>query len=248
MYGQNNLRPQEDVLQQATDYLLKSFTGIKTDLMKDVLSSAVTVLSSPPVNKPALKPLYRVRAYHSQTALPKTMPPVIGIYGDPRSGKDVAADYLRAYYRKVKRTAFSDTILPEVNQFLNKIGSEHQIDSGNKSEIMYRSLLQAWGIARPDQDPDYWVKKVKQYVEQELSSDETELVIVTGIRLLPDIDSVHSLNGHLWKVNRPGNDYQAEHQVEKELQKIEPDRVIENEVAGDLSFYESNIVKTVNSY
>jgi hypothetical protein len=248
LYGANSLRSQEDLIQQATEALLDSFSGVSLELQKDVVNSFCAVLDTSPINKLSPKPLYRIQPYHSQTPLPKKMPSVIGIYGDPRSGKDVTADYLQAKYQKVKRTAFSDAILPEVNQFFTKLGSEHQIDAGNKSEQMYRKLLQAWGIARPDQDPDYWVKKVKQYVDQQLDSKQAELVIVTGIRLPPDIDFIRSLGGHVWKIYRPGNDYQADHQVENQLNEIVPDRLINNGIEGDLSFYESDIVRTVRSY
>ena len=183
----------------------------------------------------------------TQEPLPGDAPRVIGVAGRPRCGKDVVADYLEAHYQKTQRINFSDPIITEINQWLESSG--HRITQGNKSNPLYRSLLQAWGMARREQQPDYWTVQLQTRIRS-MQETGTELVIVCGVRTPSDLELVEGLGGKCWQVVRPGNDYQARHDIETALDKVEGDRLpqILNPVEGDLAPYEENIRQILSAF
>ena len=172
--------------------------------------------------------------------LPQDAPKIIGVAGQPRCGKDVVADYLEAHYLHTQRVNFSDPIISEINQWLEPSG--HQITQGNKSNTLYRSLMQAWGMARREQQSDYWTIQLKQRI-QEMQLNGIKLVIVCGVRTLSDLELVEQLGGQCWQVVRPGNSYQAKHDIETALDQVDKRRLpqILNPAEGDLTPYEENI-------
>jgi len=194
-----------------------------------------------PVQGEPEQPLYQQLPAEQLNDLPETSPRVVGICGQPRSGKDVVADYLVANYSGVRRMAFSDAIMPEVNEYLAAEGLEHTITSANKSEPAYRKLLQEWGMGRAQGDSDYWTRKTLESAAA-AQAEGARLVIVTGLRLQQDLDSVRSISGEIWEVDRPGNDYQAEHAVEDQLSEAFKERRIGNDVEGDLKPFEDNVL------
>lgn len=220
---------------------------LQTHLYPDDLAHAtalamVDVLEREPVQVPAPLALYEAQAELKR--LPASAPHVVGLCGAARSGKDLAADMLQARYEGVARFAFSDRILAEANAFLASYG--HRIDEHNKSLWQYRHLLQAWGMGRRVEDPDYWTRQVSEHVRH-LQADGARLVVVTGVRTLTDVQVIQELGGVLWRVERPNNTYQvgggAAAAIESALRDV-PDtafRVVLNPVEGDLIPYEDNV-------
>ena len=205
-----------------------------SELAAEVRQAVTTVLSSEPIApKAVFEPQPGLRP------LPETAPTIIGLSGYPRSGKDVAANYLIETYASVAKVNFSDPIIDEVNSFLSPHG--HQINESNKSQPMYRALLQSWGTARRVEDEGYWVDSLRARV-RDLSVDN-RLVLVCGLRALSDAALVEELGGQHWRVVRPGNDYQAEHAIERQLDDLSDDEVVvvENGDEGNLASYQSNI-------
>jgi hypothetical protein len=155
--------------------------------------------------------------------LPEAMPTVMGLFGDPGSGKDVVAEYLQARYRAVSRYTFSDAIRQEVNAFLAHFsygGWHHHIVEGNKSHPPYRHLLQAWGQARRSENPNYWLPGVERAIAHDLESG-SRLVIASGARDPNEIDLIyHDYKGLLLRVVSPHNTYRADHEVERQLQQL----------------------------
>jgi len=190
------------------------------------------------------RPLYRKRF---KTTLPLGVPGVIGVTGKPRSGKDVVADYLEAHFVDVARVNFSDPIIEEVNSWLSNSG--HQITQGNKSHMTYRKLLQAWGMARREAEPDYWTRQLSLQIKA-LQDGGIKLVLVCGVRTPSDLELVENLGGSCWYILRPGNDYQAKHDIETALDGIDPSRFtyIENPSEGNLAPYEDNIREALLYY
>ncbi len=199
---------------------------------------------------PPAAPLYEPSA--DPLELPAGAPPVIGLAGKPRAGKDVVADYLQARYAGVARTAISDQIVEEANAWLaaapGLLGRRHRITPENKSLPQYRRLLQFWGLRRRGENPRHWVEKVIAAAGR-MRQDGARLVIITGVRMPSDMEMVSDLGGVTWKVERPGNPYQAEHAIEAGLDSV-PDSefvVISNPAEGDLAPYEANIVAALNA-
>jgi hypothetical protein len=156
-------------------------------------------------------------------------PILIGVCGAPRAGKDMVANHLVSTYFPAAKTTISDSIIAEVNEAL---AGRHLITHGNKSAPLYRRLLQEWGQARADQDPEYWTRQTFAVVEERFAAGD-RLVLVTGIRRPAEVEEIQARGGELWMIKRPDNDYRAEHPVEEQLRQIEPDLIIEN--LGDRS-------------
>lgn len=172
---------------------------------------------------------------------------IIGVCGSPQAGKDVIAEYIESNYGNVARANFSDYILVEVNQYLKARGLDHEITLANKNEPLYRQLLQEWGGGRFKEDPDYWPRMVEAEVKK--LAAEHDLVIVTGLRSPADFEVVEkALGGDVWRAERPGNSYKADHEIEKLAATIPVDLEILNPAEGDLTPFEKNIEAALDSY
>lgn len=182
-----------------------------------------------------------------------TAPALMGITGLAQSGKDVLADLAQESFGGVDRFAFSDTILPEVNAYVNQFG--YHVDHHNKTEPHWRRLLQAWGSGRRIEDPDYWVRKIHAKIAEHQASGAS-MVIVTGLRVtedpdtgeisLRDLDALREVGGHIWNAHRPSNPNNTGHghHNERALSTLSPDDFegwILNAVEGDLGAYKANI-------
>lgn len=171
-------------------------------------------------------------------------PKLIGISGRPRAGKDTIADSVLARYRNVRRINFSDLIIDEINDWL--AGTGHKLTEGNKSDPAYRLLMQAWGMARREEDPNYWTDSIKRTIENYWDSG-TDLVLVCGVRALSDLEAIEELGGEHWRVVRPANAYQAEHEIEKQLDELPPERqtVFINDSEGNPGALHEKVYQTL---
>jgi hypothetical protein len=142
---------------------------------------------------------------------------IIGLAGKSGSGKDVVADHIGEKYGYTK-IAVADAIRDEVNAFL-------QLALGNYGAFMFgkntsfsdvleafrtavyakpttpemRVILQWWGTEyRRSQNPDYWVDILQNKIM------ETDLAVVSDVRLPIEIDVIHQAGGEVWFVERPG--------------------------------------------
>lgn len=172
---------------------------------------------------------------------------IIGLCGAPQAGKDVIAEYIEANYQGVAKANFSDYILVEVNQYLKEQGIDHEITLANKNEPLYRLLLQEWGGGRFKEEPSYWPKMVQREVEK--LAKENELVLVTGLRSPADFKVIEdNLEGEVWRAVRPGNNYVAEHAIEKLAATRPVDQEVLNPSEGDLKPFSENIEKALDLY
>lgn len=172
---------------------------------------------------------------------------IIGIAGQPKSGKDVVVDYLVANYKGIRRTVFSDYVIAETNAYLKENNYGHYITVENKSEDLYRELLQDWGIGRFEENPKYWSDKIKEGI-QSMKVSGVDLILVTGVRLPADFDMIKEIRGDMWRVHRPGNTYSASHEIEDGWATRPVDYIIENLAEGDLVPFENNILTILSKY
>ena len=224
-----------------TEILLNAKTAMKPSLdthplpfpggpeFQEIHGAAAEVLQSEPL--PA--EWERKTVEPGREPLPRGLTPLIGLSGKARAGKDTIADYILSRYAGVSRLNFSDPIIAEANAWLD--GTGHQITEGNKSEPVYRHLLQSWGASRRTEESDYWTRQLQQRVK-DLWAGGSTLVLLCGVRTPTDLELVEKLGGGHWRVIRPGNRYRAEHQIEKMLDELprETMTVIENPAEGDL--------------
>ena len=205
-------------------------------LRDDTLHAIVRVLERPPAPAPDT-----TDENAGERSLPAGAPRLIVAQGDPRAGKDVIASYLRASYRNVAGVMTSTAIRAETNAFLAPYG--HRIVEANKSQAEYRHLLQAWAMSRQQENADYWPQAAIPQVKAAWAAG-AELVVITGLRWPHDAGRYRQIGGQIWRVERPGNPYTAEHHCETGFDGVPLsffDRVVLNDVEGDLRPFEANI-------
>lgn len=166
-------------------------------------------------------------------SLPASHPRLIGLRGAPRAGKDVVAASFASNYIGVRRIAFSEPIIAELNAFLMPFF--HVIVEENKSHLPYRRALQQWATMRKLEDAEYWAGQVKKMV-QNIWAEGAQLVVATGVRDLSDVGAIRDLGGEIWHVQRPGMVADLSHPRERLLEGIEgiDDVMLENPSEGDV--------------
>lgn len=180
------------------------------------------LIEDPPADVPAPE-----RPEPGSAPLPQSAPRVIGVCGKPRAGKDFMIDRLVQYYGGIARMAYSDAILIEANDALRAVGVR-EIHEGNKSDPLPRRFLQDLGLGRREEEgPGYWADMVRRRAGQLM--EDNRLVIVSGLRVEADLEPFRRLGGEVWRVDRPGNPYQAEHEIESKIDELPVDRVIVND-------------------
>lgn len=239
-------------LELALQQLPLQWQGYGPQLRADTQEALTAVWGTPP-NGPEWQAEPFPRSAGDLAPLPTAAPRLLGITGLAQSGKDELAACAQAWFADVDRFAFSDSIFPEVNAFLNPRG--YHVDHRCKVQAPFRRLLQAWGSGRRHEDPDYWVRVVRQEIERRLQSGAA-MVVVTGLRVIQDPDTgaislrdlevVRDLGGEVWNVHRPGNPYNSghDHHNERALSSLGPEDFegwVWNSVEGDLEAYHANI-------
>ena len=201
----------EALLQRALDTLPLRLELYGPQMREDALS-AVRELIESPLNGLELQPSPYPRSPSTLPPLREGTPRLVGVLGAVRSGKDTLAELAQAEYANVARIAYSDTILPEVNQYLSPLG--YHVDHHCKTLPHFRHLLQAWGSGRRLEDPDYWIRTLHAMIRQEWEQG-ARLVLVPGLRLVTnpdtgavswrDVEAIQELGGEAWVVHRPNN-------------------------------------------
>ena len=157
------------------------------------------------------------------------MPLVIGIAGKKRSGKDtVAAKLIETAHMfgiKATRRAMADLLKEECAQMVSvesgrdfkEVLSEMHGDGPSKEQ--YRLLLQFWGteLRRNMCGQDYWVRRMKLWIEQNCQEPEQQIVVIPDIRFPNETQLVTQLSGHNFIVYRPGTDTSDAHVSETAL-------------------------------
>lgn len=104
---------------------------------------------------------------------------VIGIYGKARSGKTTARRYIEKYH--VTPMSFATALKETVRELFGIPADE--LYSDNKS-ARTRWILQFFGTeCCRTIDPDVWVNKVNEQI-QELSTDGDHLIVIDDVRFL----------------------------------------------------------------
>lgn len=164
--------------------------------------------------------------------------PLIGLMGQKRSGKDTFAGFLverHGYVRLAFADALRDALLRvnplvgrghlRVSDVIATVGWEGAKGSPSGPEI--RHLLQEFGMAVRDTDPDFWIRSVMRR-SAALREDGTP-VVVTDVRFPNEADAIERQGGILVRIDRPGLPDDDQHPSEYAWRGVLPKFRIDND-------------------
>ena len=165
---------------------------------------------------------------------------LIGCIGLARSGKDTTADYLCNNYNFTKYS-FAD---PLKRGCMNIFGfTEDQVFGDAKDEIdpvwgcTPRDILKVMGTEVCQYDlqthiPAFkeigrliWVKRFEQWYKNNTDKN----IVISDLRFIHEANSIVSMGGEIWRVNRPGKDVGDFHASEKEMFDIPYKNLLTND-------------------
>lgn len=104
--------------------------------------------------------------------------PNIALVGYMRSGKDSVAACLRQLDPHMRQVSFAGALKREVAHALNATKASYEATytedffNEDANRPVFRPLLQWWGTEyRRAQDPDYWVRQTKRYMDGQKAGD-----------------------------------------------------------------------------
>ncbi|MFE3771017.1 hypothetical protein [Streptomyces sp. NPDC059122] len=168
--------------------------------------------------------------------------PHIALVGKARSGKDTVAQLL-VRHGAYTRLAFADelkTALVRLNPLVVSCCcyEEHRLKDalehhggweGAKALGEVRRLLQEYGQAVRDRDPDFWVRPVLAQVRH--GSEWHMPCVVADARYANELDALRAEGAVVVRVERPGAGLDGDartHPSELELDGVTPDHVLHN--------------------
>lgn len=167
-------------------------------------------------------------------------PPLIGVMGKKRSGKDTFASFLVDGYG-YRRVAFADPlkeallkvdpIIPtnptngfdrygegqileamRLSKIIERFGWE-----GAKAEPEVRRLLQEYGVTIRSYQPDFWLRIAMAKASSLRVGSNGSPVIITDVRFPNEADAIREAGGILVRVLRPGLASDDTHESETAL-------------------------------
>lgn len=174
-----------------------------------------------------------------------TIPPLIGLSGYARTGKDSVATVLSALFG-YERFAFADGIRTMLEILDPMIGLETSLtrevaasgwdavkgDRFHGAEA--RRLMQLMGDAgRRLFGPNAWVTALESVIAEQVGQFGQSPIVVSDVRFPNEAEWVRRNGGVIWRVDRPGVGPINGHVSEKYIEEISPDLVLQND--GDLS-------------
>lgn len=176
-----------------------------------------------------------------------TLPPLVGLIGKKRVGKDTFAAVLVEEFG-FARVAFADplkemalTIDPPIPFYGTRLLSEKVADYGwefvKDTYPEARRFLQRLGDGARQFDPEFWVRAGMAQVYSTRGSrslamfqhvDAPKPVVITDVRYPNEADAIRDAGGTLVRIVRPGVDDGDTHESETALDGYEVDATIYN--------------------
>lgn len=149
------------------------------------------------------------------------VPAVIGLCGYAGAGKDAVFRAMQELRTDVVRVAFADALKTEVAEACGV-----PLEELEQNKPKFRELLQAWGVWRRSQNPDYWVSQAadKCYVV----ATEGKTSVITDVRFQNEVGWIKENGGVVIRVERTGVGAVNAHVSEHEWTTAQFDYVIEN--------------------
>lgn len=160
---------------------------------------------------------------------------LIGLTGLAGSGKDTVRRMLEEDHEFVG-LAFADPIRQMIGELLasNGFSTEWMYERALKEQpidgldVSYRQLAQTlgteWGRAI---HPDFWLRIAGQFIADQRRQGERQFVI-SDVRFVNEAQWVKDAGGEVWRIDRPGIDPVRDHESERQVLQIVPDRVLDN--------------------
>jgi len=130
---------------------------------------------------------------------------VVGLSGKMGSGKDFVHGWFNEQGYSVTRRAFADAVRFDIEEhisdgmFLNALWEKPHTPEA-------RALLQWWGTDyRRGQDPNYWIARMRAFLQKMDSEPGTEdmTVFLTDMRFQNEIEVVKEFGGQSWRIWAP---------------------------------------------
>jgi len=161
------------------------------------------------------------------TSLPKhpllNPPPLVGLVGKARSGKDTAVQIAQALVPgKIYRVAFADALKRQV-----ALAAGTDVATVEDRKSVFRATLQAYGVLmREFRGPNYWIDQTRGSIDSYRAVGKA--VFVPDCRFLNEAAFLRSKGGLIVRVIRPhfSSDVPA-HVSETEQDAIQADYTLE---------------------
>lgn len=128
---------------------------------------------------------------------------IIGLGHKAQNGKDTAGEAIVNYYANqtnlLRQHGLSGSLKVSIIKFAGALYDECRKQHGMKDKDPI--LLQKVGMARRNEDPDYWVKRAFAAIPQ-----GTNLAIFTDVRFYNEAKRIKAEGGHLVEVVRLNQD------------------------------------------
>lgn len=158
---------------------------------------------------------------------------IIGLSGYAQSGKDSVASILTSKYG-FERVAFADairSILWEMNPIVKDSGFTVQTVvhayGWDKAKVVFpemRRLLQELGVSsRHTLGDQVWVSAALRKMD-----DKDKNYVISDVRFGNEAEIVKQLNGHLWRIKRPGVEAVNSHISESGMDGYKVDQILHN--------------------
>ena len=142
---------------------------------------------------------------------------LVGITGGLGEGKDEVCIGIRRVEPEAQRFAFADRLKQEVCEHLSITLAQLEEQKRSKTDGTMRKLLQNWGMAKREDDPDYWLR----YLQAKIKSSGVRYALITDARLPNELEWVQQ-NGFLLRVERPGFASDDQHITEQAWRATTP--------------------------
>ncbi len=171
-------------------------------------------------------------------------PILIGLCGDPGSGKDTVAKILRDKY-KFMNLSFAERGKKIINEIFD-------LDSdqlwGNKKEIIDerynktpRQIMQIIIHGFRKVNEDVWIN----YIRKEMKNYYFNLFVISDVRMKNEFKFIKENNGIIIKVVRPDLNFTPSHITDTDIKDEKPDYIIINN--KNVSDLEENVISLMES-
>lgn len=159
---------------------------------------------------------------------------LIGITGLAGNGKDTVRRMLEENHEFVG-LAFADPIRQMLGALLaeNGISTEWMYERDLKERpipclgVSYRELAQRLGDWGRAISPDFWLRIAGEFIVDQRRQGE-RLFVISDVRFVNEAQWIKDAGGEVWRIDRPSAEPVRDHESERQVLAIQPDRVIDN--------------------
>jgi len=168
-------------------------------------------------------------------------PPLVGLVGKARSGKDSATQIAQALRPgKICRVAFADALKHQV-----AMAAGVDVPTIEERKSVFRATLQAYGVLMRDlRGPDYWLRQVSGPIDTLRTAGKA--VFVPDVRFLNEAAFIRSKGGIIVRIVRPHFSSDVPNHVsETEQDSILADHTIEAATLQELHPYVEALLRAL---